>query len=391
MNILFLSIVPHSDLYACLADEFTENGHSVTFVSPTEEKTHVEEKNGSRILYFHAGKMLNVSIPRKGFNNLRFPFFCLKAIKKYINPKDFQLILMSTPPLGYLSSIKYIKNENSRIKFYLLLRDIHPEGSTHLLRKLPGSYGYFRKMAASLYNLADLIGCMSPFNVKLIQDNYLPDNREKVKLLPNWGRKIEYQAPSEEVKIKYGLQGKFMIIYGGNMGKPQNLELFLKLAKEKQDLKDVLFFLIGNGTERERLRTIVENEEIKNVRIEDSIPFDEYNELLKCASLGIVTLHPLSFYANSPSKTISYWQNKIPILASLDNLTDHGSYFIDRSRSGLWSLATDFESLSSNFDRLYYDGNLRKEMGENGYAFFNEHYTVDKTYKEIMKSLKMEV
>lgn len=389
MEVLFLSIVPKGELYTTLADEFNNNGHRVTFVSPTEGETRFEKYKNHSILYFHAGRMLNVSIPRKGINNLLFPFYCIKAIKKHIRPQDYQLILMSTPPLGYLSSIKYLKKRNPSIKFYEILRDIHPEGSTHILNKVPGLYCYFKRIANQLYQTADVIGCMSPYNVKLIQDRYLPNQKEKVQLLPNWGRRIEYQSPSYAIRDKYGLTGKYVIIYGGNMGKPQNLTLFLRLAKDKLQLRDVLFFFIGSGTEKPLLREIVKNENLTNVRIEDYIPQEDYNEVLRCADVGIITLHPLSFFANCPSKTISYWQNKIPILASLDDKTDHGTYFIDRSGSGLWSLATDFDMLSSNFDKLYYNADLRKQMGENGYKFFMENYTVDKAYDNIMNALNI--
>lgn len=390
MNILFLSIVPKSELYTSLADEFNSNGHQVTFITPTEGNTHFEEYKKHRIFFFHAGKMLNVCILRKGINNILFPYFCLMAVRRNIAPSDFQLILMSTPPLGYFSSIRWIKKNNPKILFYEILRDIHPEGASNILKLIPGLYSFFRKQAAELYEIADIVGCMSPYNVKLIQDNYLSCQKDKVKLLPNWGKKIEYKEQSESVREKYGLKDKYVVIYGGNMGKPQNLTLFLKLAKDKQCHPDVLFLFIGSGTEREKLRKIVSNEQISNVRIENSIPKEDYDEVLRCASVGIITLHPLSFFANCPSKTISYWQNKIPILASLDKLTDHGTYFIDRSKSGLWSFATDYEELSANFDILYNDALLRKEMGENGYNFFINNYTVDKTYNEIISSLKMD-
>lgn len=387
MNVLFLTIVPYGDLYLSLADEFKKNGHQVTFITPTQDSTHFDELNGHRILLFHAGKMQNVSIPRKGINNLLFPYFALTAVKKHIDPCVFQLILMTTPPLGYLSSIQYLKRVNPSIKFYEILRDIHPEGSTHILKKVPGLYGFFMKQAKSLYDIADGIGCMSPHSVTLVQDNYLPDKKEKVHLLPNWGRLGDYQEPSQEVLEKYGLGGKYVVIYGGNMGKPQNLTLFLRLAKEKMYLKDVVFLFIGKGTEKEHLRQIVRDERITNVRIEDYIPREDYLDVLRCASVGIITLSPVMFFANCPSKAVSYWQNKIPILASLDKVTDFGTYFLDRSESGLWSFAIDFEQLSNNFDKLYYDQTLRKKMGENGYKFFIENYTVDKVYKAIVSSI----
>ena len=93
MEVLFLSIVPKGELYTTLADEFNNNGHRVTFVSPTEGETRFEKYKNHSILYFHAGRMLNVSIPRKCINNLLFPFYCIKAIKKHIRPQDYQLIL----------------------------------------------------------------------------------------------------------------------------------------------------------------------------------------------------------------------------------------------------------------------------------------------------------
>lgn len=387
MNVLFMSIVPYGAMYLTLADEFRNQGHKVMFVTPTEGKTRIDHFKNHRILYFHAGKMLNVSIPRKGINNLLFPIYALRAVKEYVTPNDYQLILMTTPPLGYLSSIQFIKRKNPDIKFYEILRDIHPEGSKHILKKLPGLYGFFKRQAAALYNIADGIGCMSPHSVNLIQEGYLPEKRNKVYLLPNWGEKISYQAPTRAVLKRYNLEGKFVIIYGGNMGKPQNLPLFLKLAKDKQKLTDVLFLFIGEGTEREYLRDIVKRENITNVKIENSIPHEDYLDLLKSASVGIITLSPIMFFANCPSKAVSYWQNKIPILASLDAVTDFGSYFLDRSKSGLWSLATDYDTLSKNFDILYYNSELRNQMGENGYIFYKNNFTVERTYNSIVTSM----
>lgn len=387
MNILFLTIVPKAELYLSLADEFEKNGHQVTFVTPTEEETSIGALRGHHVLYFHAGRMLNVSFIRKGINYLLFSTYCLRAVKKHIAPEDYQVILMSTPPIEYLSSIRYLKKKNPSIKFYEILRDIHPEAATFLFNKVPGSFSYFKKQAQELYDLADIVGCMSPYDVNLVKTRYKHQNSEKIQLLPNWGRVIDYQEPDDDIKKKYGLAGKFMIIYGGNMGIGQNLTLYLKLAKEKQHLKDVLFFFIGNGTEKEKLRKIVRAENIANVRIEDTIPHEDYLHILRCASIGIITLGPPQFFANCPSKAVTYWQNRIPILSSLDRVTDFGSYFIDRSKCGLWSYYDDLETLSENFDKLYNDVNTRKEMGENGYRFFMENYTVDKTYQSIMNSL----
>lgn len=391
MNILFCCIVPQSELYLGLAKEYKRRGHNVTFLTPGKNSlTHWGTVNGFQALYFECGPVLSSNILKKGIANLRFPKYALEATKKYLNAMDYDLILMSTPPLGYFKVVKYLKRINKQLRFYLILRDIHPEGAKFIhLHFVYPLYRYFQKQAISLYNSADIIGCMSPHSVNLIQNRYLQTEKDKVQLLPNWGDDIEYTAPDTAVLEKYGLQGKFILIYGGHIGILQNLQIFVKLANEKKNLKDVIFLIIGFGPEKEKLKRMVNDYGLDNVRIMDYMPHEDYMSVLKTAKVGIISLHPKSYFANIPSKTISYFQNKIPILASIDSLGDYKTFIIEQSKAGLWSLADDFDTLSKNFDRLYNEEQERQQMGENGYHFFKDHLTVEKAVDTMFNQLKM--
>lgn len=390
MNVVFFSIVPRTELYSCLAEEFVSNGHTVSFISPCENEDHIENVNGVEYVYFHAGKMLNVGLVKKGFANLLFPYRALSATKLYLKKKSVDLILMSTPPLGYYKSVEYIK-KRTNAKFYLILRDIHPEATQFfdLHKRLPIAYRYLLRQAKKLYALSDKIGCMSPHSVNLIRDRYMSDRVDDVKLLPNWGKKIEFKTPDYSVRTKYNLEGKFLLIYGGNMGISQNLDIFIRLAKEKQHFTDVLFLFVGNGTERERLRNLAKSEQINNLQIWNQIPYEDYNDLLRTMDVGIITLHPKASFANIPSKTNSYLQYKIPILASIDRVGDYPKYIIERGQCGLWSYADDYQKLSDNFDKLYFDKELRQKLGNNGYQFFMDYFTVDKAYTNILNDIKI--
>ena len=81
---------------------------------------------------------------------------------------------------------------------------------------------------------------------------------------------------------------------------------------------------------------------------------------------------------------------RVPILASIDSISDYGNFVIDPSKAGLWSLANEFEKLSENFDIMYHNPILRNEMGENGYQYFINNWTTDKTYAQIIKSIQNE-
>jgi hypothetical protein len=221
MNVLFFTLNYKSGMYLQLADEFILNGHKVTFVSPTNiGKNRIEKYKQHNVLLFRSNKLINVSLIRKGIANLLMPYQCKRAVSKFISHYDIDLILMSTPTLGFYESIKYLKKRNRDIRFYLILRDIHPEGAKFVgLDKYKILYNYFRSMEKSLYNCADRIGCMSPHSVKFISNMNPEISKSKVELLPNWGT-INNQNALIETNIleKYGLIDKFLVIYGANMG-----------------------------------------------------------------------------------------------------------------------------------------------------------------------------
>ena len=51
-----------------------------------------------------------------------------------------------------------------------------------------------------------------------------------------------------DCKKKYGLENKFVVVFGGNIGLPQELEfLLLELAKEYKDRSELVFLIVGIG------------------------------------------------------------------------------------------------------------------------------------------------
>ena len=389
MKVAFLTLSHNSSMYYGLIQMFKENGHEVTVFTPTYKgKSNIVTKDGIRILNFKSLPMLNIGIIRKGIANLLFPFLSVYAAKRLLKKESkFDLILSTTPPIAFYKLVGFLKKKNKKAIFYLILRDIHPEGAKFVgLHKYKLIYNYFRNIEKKLYELADYIGCMSPGNIRFIEERNPQLKKGKLRMLPNWENKVEYSEPILDIKEKYQLENKFIVIYGGNMGIPQGLDIVLELAVSKKHLKDVVFLFVGKGTERGRLENKVKEMDLENVRFMGFIPREDYDDLLKVSDIGLISLHKDVPIPNIPSKTLGYFVNKVPILASIDFVTDYGDYIIEASNSGLWSYATDFEKFSSNFDILYKDKTLRIKMGESGYQYFLENFTTDKAYNEIMES-----
>ena len=393
MNILFLMITfpdmrKNSNLYTDLVEEFNNNGHNVFVATLLEKKNNknsfTEKINGITILRVKCGDMFNVNFVRKGITTISLPYKFKQAINKYFNYTKFDLVIYPTPPITFAPVVKYIKKRDE-CKSYLILRDIFPQNARDLgLMNNNLLFNYFRKKEQQLYDLSDYIGCMSQGNIKYVLEHNNIDEG-KLEILYNW-KKIGYDTKNDVVdyKKKDGLENKFVAIFGGNIGLPQELEFLLELAKEYKNRDDIVFLIFGEGTEKEKMINIIKDEKLSHVMIKNNIRRDDYQNLIKHCDVGLINLNRNFTIPNMPSKLIGYFEAAIPILASTDKNTDLRG-FLQETKTGLWSETGDLEGYKINFEKLFNDKKLREELGKNGRKFLEENLSVERTYQIISK------
>jgi hypothetical protein len=73
----------------------------------------------------------------------------------------------------------------------------------------------------------------------------------------------------------------------------------------------------------------------------------------------------------------------MPVLVASDPHTDMGT-IAEENGFGFWSLSGDVAAFNGNLNKLLAHPGLISQMGEKGYAFLLDHYTVDHSYKVIM-------
>jgi len=393
MKILFLTLTypdinTSSNLYSDLAHEFAEHNHDIYVVTPQHlyKKTNINNEGKVNVLRVKAFQLFNVNPIKKGLANIILPFQFKKAIKKYFNKSNFDLLISPTPPITLTKVIKWIKKKDNA-KSYLILRDIFPQNAKDLgLIRNPLLFWYFRQQEKKLYKLSDYIGCMSDANIKYIVKNNLEVNKRKLHVLPNWIKVIAYKKPTINYKIKYGLNDKYIAVFGGNLGIPQYIDLILDLSKLYLDIPEIVFLIIGDGTEKNRIKSRIEVESLSNIILKDKIPRNDYIELIKQSDVGLVNLHPIFTIPNIPSRVLAYFQAKIPVLAAIDRNTDFNE-LIDNTKCGLWCYSDDLISFKNKFDMLFYNKKMRKMMGENGYNYLESNLDVKNIYNIIINEI----
>jgi glycosyltransferase involved in cell wall biosynthesis len=374
MNILFLmiaypDITENSSMYTDLAIEFQSRGNEVfVAVANGPEKNSFRKEGGVNVLRVRTMELFSTSVVRKGIGNILLPYQLLAAIKNKLKGIQFDAIVLATPPVTYSEITAKLKRKY-RCRVYLVLRDIFPQNARDLgLIRHRLIYDYFRRKEKKLYSTADFIGCMSPGNIEYISRHNPEVDSSKLHLLQNWKNISKYTVPDYNFKKENGLDGKIVVLYGGNLGKPQDVDFIIELAESVKSSLDIVFLIVGNGTEKKRMDGICQEKKLKNIIFRAPLPRSRYEELAKICDIGLVVNNRRFTIPNIPSRSLSYWEAKIPILAAVDPYTDYGT-LLEKTGSGLWSLTGDIEACKRNLELLCSSEGMRREMGENGYRY----------------------
>ncbi len=376
-------------LYFGLITEFHENGHDVTVVAPAYDLniTGFQVENGINVIRVKTLPLFNVGMIKKGLANLMLPHQYKKAIKKYNLELDYDLILTPTPPISLYGVAAWLKKK-SGAKVYLVLRDIFPQNAVDLgLMSQKGLiHNYFRKKEKKLYAISDSIGCMSQGNIDYIIKHNPSVQPEKLHLLPNWSDMIAVESEDKvhELRRKEGFENKFIVIFGGNIGLPQKLENIVDLAEACQDYEDILFLIMGGGNERKNLEEAIAAKNLDNIQLRDGVPQEEYMKWVQMADVGLISLSEKFTIPNIPSKSLSYYNSKTPILASIDMNTDYGQ-LLDDLNLGVWAEAGKTTLLKQKLLVLYNDPELRKTMGENGWNYMKNNLSSAHAYERVVR------
>ncbi len=394
-KVLFLAlgypdVAKSTVLYTDLMQEFADQGHKVLVVAPAyEEGNYGHRVEGKvEVLRVRTLPLFKVGAIKKGIANLLLPFQYKNAIKKN-GDFDFDLIILPTPPITLFSVASWLKSK-TKAKTYLILRDIFPQNAVDLkMMKENGVFhNYFRKQELKLYKLTDSIGCMSKANISYVRQHNPSLDHTKLHLLPNW-EKIPPPVSDDgiaTVSEKLDISNKFVAIFGGNLGKPQQLENIVGLAKSCREIEDIFFLILGSGTESERVKQLIAQDNLTNIKLVGRVPKKEYVQILAAADVGLISLHEQFTIPNFPSKVLTYFGLKKPVLASLDLSTDFGQ-MLDETKSGLWSKAGNIEAFKDNLLWFYNNREKGIEMGQNGYNYMKSHLTPEIAYKTIMENI----
>ena len=191
----------------------------------------------------------------------------------------------------------------------------------------------------------------------------------KVRVIPNFvdTNAIRPAARENSYREQYGLIGKTVVMYAGNVGFSQSLDLVLDAARSFQTSRpDVVFVINGGGSARPDLER--EASSLSNVRFIDMQPIERLPEVLAAGDLHVVPLRAGLAWSSVPSKLYSILAAGRPIVASVDAGTEV-ERTIERAGAGIAVPPDSPVEFRAALSELLDDRERSERMGASGRLF----------------------
>lgn len=188
-----------------------------------------------------------------------------------------------------------------------------------------------------------------------------------IAVIPNWAE-LETVSPrprsENRLLAELGLNDKFVFLYAGNMGHPNDIETIISAAEGLKDAGQIHFIFLGSGVKEPWLRRVVEDRKLVNVTVLGPQPRSEQVVFLNACDVALVSLVAKMRGVSMPSRTYNILAAGKPILA----LTDPDSEIaqvIGEEQVGWAVRPGDSGLLSDTIREIYSQQDVLETMGAN--------------------------
>lgn len=210
---------------------------------------------------------------------------------------------------------------------------------------------------------------------------------EKVKVIYNWvdEKAVRPVAKNQNPLFEeFGLdRTKFTVVYAGNLGNAQNIDIILDAARL---LPSVQFVIFGTGGREQEIRSRVQEDSLLNVRLLPLQPVGRVSLVYSLGDVCVVSCKAGLGGSAMPSKTWSIMSCARPVLASFD--AGELKQILESNRCGIFSRAGDVQEFVAAIRRLSESPALCESLGRNARRFIEENLTREVGTKKYVEEIK---
>ena len=329
---------------------------------------------------------------RKSHERMRnYASFCISAALRGMTiPRPDVIIATSPQLLVGLSGwwLAFVR----QIPFVFEVRDLWPESLVAVGAGKDDSWLYhlLGGIARFLYRRANRIVVVSPaFKDQLPERWHVPT--EKIAVVEN-GVETDLFAPQSQavndaVRRQLGADAKFLVSYIGTMGNAHGLETLLDAAAQLQYRNpEVQFLLVGEGAEKERIKSLAQSRSLANVLFLDQQPREKIPAFISASDACLVLLKRTDVFKTViPTKMLEFMSCARPVILGVEG---QAQQIIEDSGAGIAIEPENAEALSAAIHQLAADRELAKRLGQKGREYMLQHLSRERTAQKYIGILE---
>jgi glycosyltransferase involved in cell wall biosynthesis len=278
-----------------------------------------------------------------------------------------------------------------RARFIFEVRDLWPEslaavgvGNTDSI-----VYRSLARIAGFLYRASDHVVVVTPaFKEYLVQHWQVAP--EKISVIEN-GVEAELFSPTTESALRTELaaDGKFVVSYIGTMGNAHGLEMLVEAASQLHNSDpNIVFLLVGEGAEKERLVSLVRARGLTNLRFVDQQSREKIPAHICASDACLVLLKKNEIFKTViPSKMLEFMACARPVILGVEG---QARKILNDAQAGICIEPGNPSALAKAVLRLAGDEQLGQTLGRNGRRHVLQHFSrrqTAMTYLDVLGGL----
>ena len=378
MNTGFQTTSRH--LLISILQELCKAGHSVTVLKRMidgEQEDFPEELSGLDI------KCVSIRMKASSKNDLVRRFFAdlvyIIRCRKALGKKYDSVFVQSTNVAGV--AFRLLKKKERQAITTLNVQDAFPENAVFggKLKKRSISYLILKRMQKYAYEQSDNIITISE-DIKNLLSGYGID-KNKIRVVYNWSYQDEtYDFVQDDDRMVSSIfkKGFFQVVYAGNIGVMQNVDLIIEAARILKNHDDIWFYIIGDGVYKQKLIEKANTYGINNITFLPMQSSELAPLIYANANINIIPLMKNVYMTALPSKTATCLAVKKPIVFAIGKSSKFGKIVMKKTGCPVVE-SDDAKQLSDTIvsikngnvcieTSLFYYENMSKSINSRKYA-----------------------
>lgn len=370
---------PSRHLYSALIEDMLSKGHTVHLIESHSTGNDPDAPENLTRWDTFSYETVKLSIAEKKqfvkryLVGVKYCFDCIPALKR--QKKKYDVVMVQSCPWAPFA-VSFAK-KYTKAPVLWNIQDMFPGASIAngaMTKKWMQKIFYaFHKIA---YKKADHISVISEDMKQKVMEQGVSE--DKITVIPNWydDRSVR-EIPREEnlfVK-KYDMSPDvFYVQYAGTMGFNFDYRLVLRVAEMLKDEENIVFQMIGFGSQKDDFMNAVEDRGLKNIIFYPLEPQEMVPHVYSACSVCLIPL-PKGVIGNSvPSKAGLLMACRRVIVTSSDEGSDYNDMF-DREQIGIACSSDKPEDVAAGILKLRDNPTLKEQYAENAKKYGQKVYS----------------